>query len=40
MAYTILIVEDDQRIASVVKFHLERESFVCHHAADGHKIAS
>lgn len=35
MPYTILIVEDDQRIASVVKFHLERESFVCHHAADG-----
>jgi len=35
VAYTILIVEDDQRIASVVKFHLERESFVCHHAADG-----
>ena len=35
MSYTILIVEDDQRIASVVRFHLERESFACHHAADG-----
>ena len=35
MSYTILIVEDDQRIASVVRFHLERESFDCHHAADG-----
>ncbi len=37
MSYTILIVEDDQRIASVVRFHLERESFECHHAADGDK---
>ncbi len=37
MASTILIVEDDQRIASVVKFHLERESLTCHHAADGDK---
>jgi DNA-binding response OmpR family regulator len=37
VAYTILIVEDDQRIASVVRFHLERESFECHHAADGDK---
>lgn len=35
MSYTILIVEDDQRIASVVKFHLERESWTIHHAADG-----
>ena len=35
MAYNILIVEDDQRIASVVRFHLERESYTCHHAADG-----
>ena len=35
MPYTILVVEDDARIASVLKFHLERESFVCHHAADG-----
>ncbi len=35
MSYTILIVEDDQRIASVVKFHLERESWVIRHAADG-----
>ena len=35
MAATILIVEDDQRIASVLRFHLERESFTCHHAADG-----
>ncbi len=35
MAYNILIVEDDQRIASVVRFHLERESYACHHAADG-----
>jgi DNA-binding response OmpR family regulator len=33
--YTILVVEDDARIASVLKFHLERESFVCHQAADG-----
>jgi len=32
---TILIVEDDQRIASVVRFHLERESYAVHHAADG-----
>jgi two-component system, OmpR family, alkaline phosphatase synthesis response regulator PhoP len=32
---TILIVEDDQRIASVVRFHLERESYTVHHAADG-----
>lgn len=37
MASTVLIVEDDQRIASVVKFHLERESLTCHHAADGDK---
>ncbi len=35
MAYNILIVEDDQRIASVVRFHLERESYTCTHAADG-----
>ncbi|MEE2828088.1 MAG: response regulator transcription factor [Myxococcota bacterium] len=35
MPYTILIIEDDQRIASVVRFHLERESFTCHHAIDG-----
>ena len=35
MSYTILIVEDDQRIASVVKFHLERESWAIRHAADG-----
>jgi len=35
VSYTVLIVEDDQRIASVVKFHLERESLTCHHAADG-----
>jgi DNA-binding response OmpR family regulator len=35
MPYSVLIVEDDQRIASVVRFHLERESFTCHHAADG-----
>lgn len=35
MAYSILIIEDDQRIASVVRFHLERESFSCNHAADG-----
>jgi DNA-binding response OmpR family regulator len=34
---TILIVEDDQRIASVVRFHLERESYTVHHAADGDK---
>ncbi|HCP46168.1 MAG TPA: DNA-binding response regulator [Deltaproteobacteria bacterium] len=37
MASTVLIVEDDQRIASVVKFHLERESLTCHHAGDGDK---
>lgn len=37
MSYTILIIEDDQRIASVVRFHLERESFTCHHAIDGDK---
>ena len=37
MSYTVLIVEDDQRIASVVRFHLERESFSCHHTADGDK---
>ena len=37
MPSTILIIEDDQRIASVVRFHLERESFTCHHAADGDK---
>lgn len=35
MPYSILVVEDDQRIASVLKFHLERESFLCHHAGDG-----
>lgn len=35
MAYNILIVEDDQRIASVVRFHLERESYTCHAATDG-----
>ena len=35
MSNTILIVEDDQRIASVVRFHLERESYSVHHAADG-----
>ena len=35
MSNTILIVEDDQRIASVVKFHLERESYTVHHAGDG-----
>ena len=35
MASVILIVEDDQRIASVVRFHLERESMEVHHAADG-----
>ena len=37
MSYSILIIEDDQRIASVVRFHLERESFSCRHAADGDK---
>jgi DNA-binding response OmpR family regulator len=37
VAYSILIIEDDQRIASVVRFHLERESFSCHHADDGDK---
>ena len=37
MSNTILIVEDDQRIASVVRFHLERESYTVHHAADGDK---
>jgi len=37
VAYSILIIEDDQRIASVVRFHLERESFSCHHASDGDK---
>jgi DNA-binding response OmpR family regulator len=37
VSYTILIIEDDQRIASVVRFHLERESFNCHHANDGDK---
>lgn len=35
MPYSILVVEDDQRIASVLRFHLERESFVCHQAGDG-----
>ena len=35
MAAVVLIVEDDQRIASVVRFHLERESMEVHHAADG-----
>ena len=35
VAHNILIVEDDARIASVVRFHLERESYTCHHAADG-----
>ena len=37
MAAVILIVEDDQRIASIVRFHLERESLQVHHAADGDK---
>ena len=37
MSAVVLIVEDDQRIASVVQFHLERESMEIHHAADGDK---
>ena len=37
MASKVLIVEDDARIASVVKFHLERESLECHHSSDGDK---
>jgi DNA-binding response OmpR family regulator len=37
MSAVVLIVEDDQRIASVVRFHLERESLSIHHAADGNK---
>ncbi len=37
MSAVVLIVEDDQRIASVVRFHLERESMEIHHAADGDK---
>jgi len=37
MSAVVLIVEDDQRIASVVRFHLERESMELHHAADGDK---
>ncbi len=35
MAHTVLVVEDDPRIADLLRFHLTRESYAVHHAADG-----
>lgn len=35
MAHTVLVVEDDLRIAELLRFHLTRESYDVHHAADG-----
>lgn len=34
---TILIVEDDEEVAFLIKFMLEREGYVVHHANDGQK---
>ena len=35
MAHTVLVVEDDPNIASLLRFHLQRESYDVHQAADG-----
>ncbi|MCL2080985.1 MAG: response regulator transcription factor [Oscillospiraceae bacterium] len=37
MAKVILIIEDEQTIVDILKFHLEREGFVCHGAGNGLK---
>ena len=35
MPKRILIIEDEQAIAEILKFNLEREGYECHHAYDG-----
>jgi DNA-binding response OmpR family regulator len=35
MAHTVLVVEDDPSIADLLRFHLTREAYAVHHAADG-----
>lgn len=37
MPKTILIIEDEQTIVDILKFHLEREGFVCHSSGNGLK---
>jgi two-component system response regulator VicR len=37
MSKTILIIEDEQTIVDILKFHLEREGFVCHSSGNGLK---
>ncbi|MCL2083858.1 MAG: response regulator transcription factor [Oscillospiraceae bacterium] len=35
MPKTILIIEDEQTIVDILKFHLEREGYACEYACDG-----
>jgi len=35
MARNILVVEDDQNIANLIRMYLEKEGFEVRHAADG-----
>lgn len=35
MSNTILIIEDEMTIVDILKFHLEREGYVCPYATDG-----
>jgi len=37
MSKTILIIEDELTIVDILKFHLEREGFVCHSSGNGLK---
>jgi two-component system response regulator VicR len=37
MSKTILIIEDEETIVDILKFHLEREGFVCHSSGNGLK---